>query len=74
MASLINNLAKGIIIKCSMCTGPIKYVYFTHLCEFNPSRVSNGILPNTYCFECLKEKETCKQCGFSYLAKHAMSL
>lgn len=74
MASLINNLASGVILRCSVCTGPIKDVYFTHLCEFSPSRVMNGIPPKVYCFVCLNEKDSCNKCKMSYLAKFSLSL
>ena len=74
MASLVNHLKSGVILRCTICTGYIKEVYFTHLCEFNPSRVLNGISPKVYCFQCLTEKEKCKMCNSSYLAKSASSL
>lgn len=74
MSSLINHLKPGTIINCDVCTGPIKDIYFTHLCEFNPRRVQNGIPVKVYCFGCLNEKDRCKKCQMSYLAKFSMSL
>lgn len=74
MSSLINHLFKGVVIRCTMCTAPIKEVYFTHLCEYAPIRVTNGIPPKVYCFSCLNEQGTCKKCKTSYLAKYRLSL
>lgn len=74
MASLIHNLQKGTIIKCSVCTSPIKNAYFTHVCEYRPTRVKNNIPIKIYCFICLTEKGQCKYCKLPYLSKSSISL
>lgn len=73
MASLIHNLQPGIIIKCSICKAPIKKLYFTHMCEYKPTRVLNGISPKVYCIICLSKQGRCKHCKLSYIMKHSTS-
>ena len=72
--SLVHALDKGTIIYCSMCTSPIRDVYFTHLCEYRAQRVSEGVSTKRYCFDCLQERPPCKICKASYLAKASISI
>ena len=72
--SLVNQFEKGFILKCDICTSPMKEIYFSHLCEMSVSRTRNGIPAKMYCFQCLNEKGPCKHCGLSYLSKWSVSL
>lgn len=74
MASLIHHLSEGIILKCSVCTSPIRRSYVTHMCEYNNRRILNGIPVKIYCFDCVTHCGDCKYCKLSYLAKFNFSL
>lgn len=72
--SYINILDDGVVIKCCMCSGPIKSLYFTHSCEFKSTRILNGVMPKAYCYECLSLKSECTVCKKSYMIKSPVSL
>lgn len=70
MSTLIHKLDNGVVLNCGNCSSPIRYFYFTHICEY---RCGSGTC-KIYCMECLKEKGDCKHCKKKYIMKAQHSL
>lgn len=64
MATIVEYLDAGVVIKCYECNAPIKLKCFRHRCDI---RKGFQQLP-AYCFQCIAEKGICKYCDLPHTA------